>query len=439
MSMNDIAIRIDNISKRYRIGQKEELNDSFFYTMLNSIKTPVKNYYKYRSLYKFDDSYSNENKIDNEKRTDIIWALKKVSFEVKKGEVLGIIGKNGAGKSTLLKILSKITNPTGGSVEIRGKVSSLLEVGTGFHPELTGRENVYLNGTILGMTKKEVDKKFDEIVDFSGVEKFIDTPVKRYSSGMQVRLAFSVAAHLEPEILLVDEVLAVGDAEFQKKCFGKMDNAAKRGRTIIFVSHNMAAIENLCYGAVVMDSGKIKFIGSQKDAISNYLNDFSSEGKRLRNRTDRIGTGEIKIIGIEVRDKSGNLLDIVSSGQDIDICLIFENINNYQDRNIKVSVDVRTALGQSVFSHHNRLTKHNFDNIPEKGAFICRISKLPLPAGKYIIGFSLLPNNGYGEYLDFITDASELNVVDGDFFGTGEIINSSHGICLVQGQWHLQA
>ena len=247
MSLKDFAIKAEKISKCYRIGLKEEMHDSIAGAVFDFLKSPLKNYRKYRSLYKFEEI---KNGNPNTSAADIIWALKDVSFEVKQGEVLGIIGRNGAGKSTLLKILCKITDPTSGVAEIRGRVSSLLEVGTGFHPELTGRENIYLNGTILGMTKKEVDHKFDEIVDFSGMEKFIETPVKRYSSGMKVRLAFSVAAHLEPEILLIDEVLAVGDADFQKKCLSKMEDVGQEGRTVLFVSHNMPAITRLCKRAI---------------------------------------------------------------------------------------------------------------------------------------------------------------------------------------------
>ena len=236
--MSDKSIIVENISKRYRIGLLEQRADTFAGTLFNYIKYPINNFKRLRSLASFNDTNNNEE--------SILWALKDVNFEVKEGEVLGIIGKNGAGKSTLLKILSRITLPTGGRAELRGRVSSLLEVGTGFHPELTGRENVYLNGTILGMSKKEIDSKFDEIVDFSGIEKFIDTPVKRYSSGMAVRLAFAVAAHIEPEILLIDEVLAVGDLRFQQKCLGKIKEISGQGRTIIFVSHNMPSITSLC-------------------------------------------------------------------------------------------------------------------------------------------------------------------------------------------------
>lgn len=269
MNSKDIAIKIQNMSKCYRIGVKEKIHDTFGGTIIDFIKSPLKNYRKYRSLYKFDEI--NPNLDTNSDFLDIIWALKDVSFEVKQGEVLGIIGLNGAGKSTLLKILSQITDPTSGFAKIRGRVTSLLEVGTGFNPELTGRENVYLNGTILGMKKKEIDQKFDEIVDFSEVEKFIDTPVKRYSSGMKVRLAFSVAAHLEPEVLIIDEVLAVGDIAFQKKCLGKMGDVARGGRTILFVSHNMAAINELCDRTLWLEGGRLKLDGPTMDVVSEYM------------------------------------------------------------------------------------------------------------------------------------------------------------------------
>jgi len=267
----NIAITVEGLSKKYRIGLKEEIHDSIGEAIASLLRSPIDNFKKLRKLSTFSDDQSE----------DIIWALKDVSFEVKKGEVLGIIGKNGAGKSTLLKILSKITEPTEGSIEINGKVASLLEVGTGFHGELTGRENVYLNGTILGMTKKEVDEKFDEIVEFSGVEKFIDTPVKRYSSGMTVRLAFAVAAHLEPEILIIDEVLAVGDVEFQRKCLGKMKDFSSSGRTVLFVSHNMTAVKNLCPKSILLEGGKIVKYGSTNDIVKYYLDRNLQKNKAI--------------------------------------------------------------------------------------------------------------------------------------------------------------
>jgi len=265
--MSDIAIKVEKLSKAYRIGLKEQKHDTLGAALVSWIKSPLVNFRRLRSLSHFD----------NYDDPDVLWALKDVSFEVKKGEVLGIIGKNGAGKSTLLKLLARVTEPTYGRAEIYGRVASLLEVGTGFNPELTGRENIYLNGTILGMTKKEIDRKLDEIVDFSGVEKFLDTPVKRYSSGMRVRLAFAVAAHLDPEILIIDEVLAVGDAEFQKKCLGKMEDVAtQEGRTVLFVSHDMGAVESLCPKTMLLKSGQIKVKGCSEAVIKTYLNTETS-------------------------------------------------------------------------------------------------------------------------------------------------------------------
>jgi lipopolysaccharide transport system ATP-binding protein len=271
MLPSDIAIRVENISKCYRIGVSDIVRDNFASAAFHFLKKPISNYRKYRSLYTFDDIASGGNG-SGPSPSDIIWALRDVSFEVKRGEVLGIVGRNGAGKSTLLKVLSRITHPTTGRALVQGKISSLLEVGTGFHPELSGRENVYLNATILGMRKKEVDRKYDEIVEFSGIEKFMETPVKRYSSGMKVRLAFSVAAHLEPDILVIDEVLAVGDADFQKKCLNKMDEVGTSGRTVLFVSHNMPAVTRLCTRALLMEEGRIIEEGTAEGIVRSYLN-----------------------------------------------------------------------------------------------------------------------------------------------------------------------
>lgn len=260
--MSKAVIKVDQLSKRYRLGLKERQAETLAGQIANSIKSPWQNLKRLRQLSQF-----------GEEDDSVFWALKDVSFEVKEGEVLGIIGKNGAGKSTLLKILSQITEPTSGKIEIHGRVASLLEVGTGFHPELSGRENIYMNGTILGMTRREIDSKLDEIIDFSGVEKFIDTPVKFYSSGMKVRLGFSVAAHLDPEILIIDEVLAVGDFEFQKKCLGKMEDVSKnQGRTVLFVSHNMQAVSSLCTNTLVLNNSKIYFYGSSFESLDKYLN-----------------------------------------------------------------------------------------------------------------------------------------------------------------------
>jgi lipopolysaccharide transport system ATP-binding protein len=244
--MSNPVIQVENVSKRYRIGTYER-SETFAGQVKNTLLYPVKNMQRISRLRKFKEKEDGS----------VFWALKDINFEVNQGEVLGIIGRNGVGKSTLLKVLSKITEPTTGRIKIKGRVSSLLEVGTGFHPELTGRDNIYMNGTILGMTRKEIDASLDEIIDFAGIAKHIDTPVKFYSSGMTVRLGFSVAAHLEPEILIIDEVLAVGDFEFQKKCLGKMNDVANSGRTVLFVSHNMAAVQNLCTTSMLLSNGQI--------------------------------------------------------------------------------------------------------------------------------------------------------------------------------------
>jgi lipopolysaccharide transport system ATP-binding protein len=261
--MSDVVIAVRNLSKQYRLGAKEKQADTFFGSLKNLAAAPFRNYKQIRNLTR--------SNLDDD---SLFWALRDINFEVKRGEVLGIIGHNGAGKSTLLKILSRITDPTSGEIKIKGRVSALLEIGTGFHPELTGRENVYMNGTILGMTKKEIDKKFDEIVDFSGIERHVDTPVKFYSSGMKVRLAFAVAAHLEPELLIIDEVLAVGDAEFQKKCLGKMEDIAKNGRTVLFVSHNLDAVKGLCSRAVLLNKGRLDLNDNVVNVINRYISNY---------------------------------------------------------------------------------------------------------------------------------------------------------------------
>lgn len=272
------AITVERISKAYRIASAAEKHDTLVGTIKSLACHPAKNFRYLRDLSRADPH-------DTE---SVIWALRDVSFDVAHGEVVGIVGRNGAGKSTLLKVLSRITDPTSGHARIRGRVSSLLEVGTGFHPELTGRENVYMNGTILGMTKREIDNKFDEIVEFSGVERFLDTPIKRYSSGMQVRLAFSVAAHLDTDILLVDEVLAVGDVEFQKRCIGKMQEVAQRGRTVLFVSHNMTAVGQLCTSGILLSQGRVAATGALDHVVQAYMDDLFHTQAEAADETTRI-------------------------------------------------------------------------------------------------------------------------------------------------------
>ncbi len=322
MNNQDLAIEARNLSKIYRIGLEEEQHDSLLTSLTAFVKSPLKNYRKYRSLYKFEKKDMEAGQDGN---SDIIWALRDISFDVRRGEVLGIIGSNGAGKSTLLKILSRITPPTSGSAKIYGRVSSLLEVGTGFHPELTGRENIFLNGTILGMKHNEVKRKFGQIVEFSGIGKFLDTPVKRYSSGMRVRLAFSVAAHLEPEILIVDEVLAVGDAEFQKKCLGKMESVTREGRTVLFVSHNMGAITRLCPNAIHLEKGMVVHSGDSISVVRQYLSSGkATSAERVWEDDEDAPGGEVASLqAVRIKDSSGMTVDNIDIGSPIGLEMRF--------------------------------------------------------------------------------------------------------------------
>ena len=311
--MNDIAIRFDNISKQYQLGS----------IGTGTLSHDLKRWWAINILKK-EDPYLKIGQVNdqNDKNSDgIIWALRDIDLEVRKGQVLGIIGKNGAGKSTLLKILSRVTTPTTGSIKVHGRIASLLEVGTGFHPEMTGRENIFMNGSIMGMTKAEIRSKFDEIVDFAGVAKYIDTPVKRYSSGMTVRLGFAIAAHLEPEILVVDEVLAVGDAEFQKKAIGKMQDVSQsEGRTVLFVSHNMNAVRSLCSRGIVLKNGQVIFDGNTDDAINQYINVNTLKAEEIKNFIS-FKSSEIDIESITVNGLSSNYLHLESDNTSLEICI----------------------------------------------------------------------------------------------------------------------
>ena len=326
MNSDKNVIKVEGLHKRYRIGLKEEMHDSFLGATLNFFKSPLNNYRKYRSLYQFDDIKPDQRTPLNYNSNNVIWALRDISFKVKKGEVLGVIGNNGAGKTTLLRVLSKITTPSYGRAEIHGKISSLLEVGTGFHPELTGRENIYLNGTILGMRKVEIDRKFSEIVEFSGVEKFLDTPVKRYSVGMKIRLGFSVAAFLEPDILVIDEVLAVGDSDFQKKCLNKMETVGKHGRTVLFVSHNMQMISRLCSRAILLEKGQIRDDGPADKVVASYLTSgVAGFSERTWKNKDEAPGGDVAcLLAVRVKDENGQVLQSFDIREPIGIEMEYE-------------------------------------------------------------------------------------------------------------------
>lgn len=369
--MPETILKVKNLSKRYRIGLLEKKADTFAQQLWNNFKTPLENFKRIKSLGKF-----------NEENESVHWALKDVNFEVKQGEVLGIIGKNGAGKSTLLKILSKITEPTSGRIEMNGRVAALLEVGTGFHPELTGRENIYMNGTILGMTKKEIDSKLDEIIDFSGVEKYIDTPVKFYSSGMRVRLGFSVAAHLEPEILIVDEVLAVGDYEFQQKCLGKMEAVSqKEGRTVLFVSHNMEAVRNLCNHSILLKDGEIQANDNTSEVLINYLrgdqknNNLKIQGSGIQGK----GNKNIQLERVIVSSNADIYSQLVT-GEPLIIKLIFSLKSNLDYSKARIDVRVDNPFNQRILwmSSEKEL---DFDF--QSGEILFEIRKNPLLPGDY--------------------------------------------------------
>jgi lipopolysaccharide transport system ATP-binding protein len=392
MNSRTIAINVENISKRYRIGLKEKAHDSLGSAVMDLIKSPLRNYRKYRSLYKFDDTVTTSSFDGDSNPSDIIWALKDVSFQLQQGEVLGIIGNNGAGKSTLLKILSRITTPTSGRVEIRGKVASLLEVGTGFHQELTGRENVYLNGTILGMTKKEIDLKFDEIVDFSGIEKFIDTPVKRYSSGMKVRLAFSVAAHLEPEILIVDEVLAVGDAEFQRKCLGKMGQVAKEGRTVLLVSHNMGAIAQLCGQAILLEDGQVKLTGSPSDVVRSYLKSGQVTGSTWRNSSTELGGVEVQVKSVRILSEDSVPTRVVEFDRQFMIEISYEIIQPIRD--LIIVCQMGDSRGNTLWTSWDTDSTEWNGRVREPGRYlsICKVPGRLFKPERYLLSVGAFIN-----------------------------------------------
>lgn len=421
--MTKTAITISNLSKMYRIGTEDKFDN--FREVLSSIFTlPFKR-------LKILSSKTPP------KESETLWALKDINLEVEKGEVLGIIGRNGAGKSTLLKILSRITEPTEGEVVLDGRVSSLLEVGTGFHPDLTGRENIFLNAAILGMTHNEIKRKFNDIVEFSGIERFLDTPVKRYSSGMYVRLAFSVAAHLEPEILLVDEVLAVGDAMFQRKCIGKMKDAATIGRTVFFVSHNMSAVEHLCTQCIVLSNGKIIFKGESRDAINFYhkmiFQQVNVQDLIARN-VDRQGDGRVKFQSVMILNSDGNPASQIYMGDTISVKMkikVFQSI-----REPRIAVFFKNQLGQTIFRPH---TRDRIDFVPALNndmEITCTIPKIPLMQGRYSLSLWV---DESGKPSDFIESIISFDVIGKDVFGTGHMPDcKSGGAVFVDHDWRFE-
>ena len=417
------VIKVENLSKRYRLGV---INRDMLYKDLQS------RWAKFRR--KENPNAPIGSKHDKRlEHGDEFWALRNVDLEVKEGEILGIIGRNGAGKSTLLKILSQITAPTEGRIKVKGRIASLLEVGTGFHPELTGRENVFLNGAILGMTHKEVRSKFDQIVAFADLEQFIDTPVKRYSSGMYVRLAFAIAAHLEPEILIVDEVLAVGDASFQKKCLGKMREVSGMDRrTVLFVSHNMTAVQSLCKQVCLLEHGGVSFLGSVGEGVNRYLDSqIGISGSPLFCRSNRQGNGHLKFTKVEFFDSSSRQVSHLISGGNYQFRFHYE-CRNPKSSNLRVAFNIISRQEHVLVNVCSADSGHEPLALNNRGAFDCFVEKFPVRSGTYRCDLFCSSNN---EILDWVQSAFSLHVEDGDFYSTGKIPPREQSDFLVKHTW----
>jgi lipopolysaccharide transport system ATP-binding protein len=420
--MSDVVVRVEGLGKRYRIRHERTER----YTALRDVLAE-----RVRRLLRAAPARTPVSGVED------FWALHDVSFDVRRGEVMGIIGRNGAGKSTLLKILSRITEPTTGRAMLEGRVASLLEVGTGFHPELTGRENVFLNGAILGMRRTEIKRKFAEIVAFAEVEKFLDTPVKHYSSGMYVRLAFAVAAHLEPEILIVDEVLAVGDTLFQQKCLGKIGEVARSGRTVLFVSHQMATVEHLCQTGLLLDHGRATLIGSARDVIAAYSELGAPQATQsLADRADRSGNGSLRFSGVRLLDDRGVPLGAFICGADVVMELQVHNVHGAPLRQLHVSVGVDNALGQRVTTWSTTYSRGEFPVTPA-GDFVVsvRLPRLALLPGAYTFNLFATTNM---DIADWLRPAGSFNVDGGDYYGTGQLPGARDGVFLTEHSFELE-
>lgn len=418
--MNGQIITVENLSKRYRIGVAEQQHDNLIGGIFSWLISPFSNFRRVQKLSKFNQ----------DEAKDIIWAIKELNFNVNEGEILGIIGKNGAGKSTLLKILSRIVEPTDGQAVVNGRVASLLEVGTGFHRELSGRENIYLNGTILGMTKDEINKNFDEIVEFSEIGKFIDTPVKRYSSGMYVRLAFAVAAHLNPEVLIVDEVLAVGDAAFQKKCLGKMSETAKSGRTVLFVSHNMHTVQDLCNRTLLLENGKIIKDGNTSDVIKYYLEPDSikiGETDLSNNYRARHSPGKMRARHVRILNKNGEINTTFEINDQISIEI---DVDNVSDNGFVASILVFNQQGALVYHIRSQDGAISTKNLGTTATIKMTIPQLNIIQGRYTIDVWI------GNHLDMLEDHIE-GTISFDVVNNGHSKIPLRSIIHETGQWEI--
>lgn len=420
-----VAIKIENLSKQYRLGL----------VSTKTISHDLNRWWQVNLLGK-EDPYLKIGEINDRTargNSEYVWALKDINLDVQEGEVLGIIGKNGAGKSTLLKLLSRVTSPTTGTIKARGRIASLLEVGTGFHQEMTGRENIFMNGAIMGMKKSEIKRKFDEIVDFSGVERYIDTPVKRYSSGMTVRLGFAIAAHLEPEILVVDEVLAVGDAEFQKKAIGKIEHVSKEsGRTVLFVSHNLGVVKSICKTGILLNKGIQNFKSDIGTVIDKYIEESFSDvdHESIVNREDRTGTGELKIIELEILGR-----DAMSIQTDTPLFLKLKYISKYANFKGKFYISINTLSNQCIFFLDSSIIDDFNSDLRKEGEVFIKLSKeVSLAPGRYYINIAAFVN---GSIADYIKQAIIFTVDEGSFFYNGKNPNGK-SLCFIKQQWEVR-
>jgi lipopolysaccharide transport system ATP-binding protein len=420
-----LAIQAQNLGKAYRIGTRELPPDSAIESLLRLLMMPWNNWQRLRRQ---------EISTSQAAAADTHWALRDLSFDVREGEALAVIGKNGAGKSTLLKLLSRITEPTTGRAVIQGRVASLLEVGTGFHPELTGRENVYMNGTVLGMTKREIDRKFASIAEFAGVEKFLDTAVKRYSSGMKVRLAFSVAAHLDPEVLIIDEVLAVGDASFQKRCMDRMAEISREGRTILFVSHNLDLVDRLCQRAIVLREGRLKFEGNVQEAIAYYLTDEAQHGAvRDLSKSPRSGDGRARFVEIETLNAVDQPCEYYRVGETVRIRMTLDVGSPLRD--VGIAVILSSVSGSRVITSWNREVGAAFDF--EQGLYrcTCDFEELRLRPG-HELWISLWMEQG-GSVVDYVEAVTEIRSQAHDEATRSLSTDRAQGVIALNQHWSI--
>jgi lipopolysaccharide transport system ATP-binding protein len=416
MTMDTTAIQINELGKRFRLGEREPYK-TFRESLVKAVRAPL----HWRR--------NGSNRGNGRDADRWLWALRDISLKVEHGEVLGVIGRNGSGKSTLLKILSRITEPTEGYADIQGRVGSLLEVGTGFHKELSGRENIYLNGALLGMRRAEIASKFDQIVAFAEMDRFLDTPVKRYSSGMYMRLAFAVAAHLEPEILLVDEVLAVGDAAFQKKCLGKMSSVAGEGRTVLFVSHNMSAIQNLCPRALWLDSGRVREAGPTGPVVQHYLEAMGSvQTVPLAERSDRVGDGSARMLWLSVEPDDGT--GVVRTGSRLRLVIRYAGDKPLLHPRILVSVYDMSHTG--IFALDSDMVHGLPERLPAQGSLVCVTDPIHLTPGRCYLNVTL--SRG-GVVADRVESAAYLDVEADDFYESGKVPERSWVMCVLRHRW----